>query len=42
MHKRSKIKDIIKPDLTVSMKAAIIGRQRVKQLKPQLISEKKF
>ena len=42
MHKRSKIKDTIKPDLTVSMKAARIERQRVKMLKPQLLSEKKF
>ena len=42
MHKRSKTKDTIKPDLTVSMKAARIERQRVKMFKPQLISEKKF
>ena len=42
MHKRSKIRDTIKPDLTVSMKAARIERQRVKMLKPQLLSEKKF
>ena len=42
MHKRSKIKDTIKPDLTVSIKAARIERQRVKMLKPQLLSEKKF
>ena len=41
MHKRSKIKDTIKPDLTVSIKAARIERQRVKMLKPQLLSEKK-
>ena len=42
MHKISKIKDAIKPDLTVSMKAAKIEKQRVKILKPQLLSEKKF
>ena len=42
MHKRSKTKDTIKPDLTVSMKAARIERQRVKILKPQLLSEKKL
>ena len=42
MHKRSKIKDTIKPDLTVSMKATRIEIQRVKMLKPQLHSEKKF
>ena len=42
MHKRSKIKDTIKPDLTVSMKAARLERKRVKMLKPQLLSEKKF
>ena len=42
MHKRSKIEDTIKPDLTVSMKAARIERQRVKMLKPQLLSEKKW
>ena len=41
MHKRSRIKDTINPDLTVSMKAARIERQRVKMLKPQLLSEKK-
>ena len=34
MHKRTKIKDAIKPDLTVSMKEARIERQRVKMLKP--------
>ena len=38
MHKRSKIKDTIKPDLTVSLKAARIERQRVKMLKQQLLS----
>ena len=42
MHKRSKIEDTIKPDLTVRMKAARIERQRVKMLKPQLLSEKKW
>ena len=42
MHKRSKVKDTIKPDLTISMKAARIERQRVKMLKPQLLSEKKW
>ena len=42
MYIRSKIKDTIKPDLTVSIKAARIERQRVKMLKPQLLSEKKF
>ena len=42
MHKISKIKVTIKPDLTVSMKAARIERQRVKKLIPQLLSEKKF
>ena len=42
MHKRSKTKDTIKPDLTVSMKAARIERQRVKMLKPQLLFEKKW
>ena len=42
MHKRSKTKDTIKPDLTVSMKAARIERQRVKMLKSQLLSEKKW
>ena len=41
MHKRSKIKDTVNPDLTVSMKAARIERQRVNMLKPQLLSEKK-
>ena len=41
MHKRSKIKDTVKPDLAVSMKAARIERQRVKMFKPQLFSEKK-
>ena len=41
MQKRSKIKDTIKPDLAVSMKAARIERQRVKKFKPQLLSEKK-
>ena len=35
MHKRSKIKDTIKPDLTVSMKAVRKERQRVKIYKPQ-------
>ena len=40
MHKRSKIKDAIKPDLTLSMKTARIERQRVKMLKPQLHSGK--
>ena len=40
MHKRSKIKDAILPDLTVSIKATKIERQRVKMLKPQLLSEK--
>ena len=42
MHKISKIKYTIKPDLTVSMKAARIERQRVKMLKQQLLSEKKL
>ena len=42
MHKRSKTKDTIKSDLTVSIKAARIERQRVKMLKPQLLSEKKW
>ena len=42
MQKRSKTKDTIKPDLTVSMKAARIERQRVKMLKPQLLSDKKW
>ena len=42
MHKRSKITATIKLDLTVCMKAARIERQRVKMLKPQLLSEKKF
>ena len=32
MHKRSKNKDKIKPDLTVSMKAAKIERQKLKWL----------
>ena len=41
MHKKSKIKGIIKSDLTVSMKEARIERQRVKMLKPQLLLEKK-
>ena len=41
MHKRSKIKVTIKPDLTVSMKEARIERQIVKMLKPQLLSENK-
>ena len=40
MHKRYKIKDKIKPDLTVSMKVARIERRRVKMLKPQLLSLK--
>ena len=41
MHKISKIKDRINLDLTVSMKATRIERQRLKTLKPQLLSEKK-
>ena len=32
----------VKPDLTVSMKAARIERQRVEKLKPQLLFEKKY
>ena len=42
MHKRSKIKDTIKPHLTIRMKAVRIERQRVEKLKPQLLSEKKY
>ena len=41
MHKRSIIKDRINLDLTVSMKATRIERQRLKMLKLQLLSEKK-
>ena len=41
MNKRSKIKDTIKHDLSVSMKAARIERQKAKMLKPQLFSENK-
>ena len=41
MNKRSKIKDTIKPDLSVSMKAARIERQKAKMLEPQLFSENK-
>ena len=40
MHKSSKIKDTIKPNFRVSMKAARIKSQRVKMLKPQLLCEK--
>ena len=40
MHKRSKIKTTIMLDLTVCVKAARIERQRVKMLKPQLLSER--
>ena len=41
IQKRFKIEDTIKPDQTVSMKAARIKWQRVKILKPQLLCEKK-
>ena len=41
MQKRSKNKDIIKPNLTVSMKADRLEIQRIKMLKSQLLSEKK-